>query len=296
MSTTLRAILLAATVLASTPAMAADAPAPKDYTIVKYNGDDIKLSEVLETWKSLFPGGNAPDFNTFDESIRQNVLRGLISERLIYQEAVKAGFDKSPEVEKRLAELKKQVVMQAFMEKKSESLTTDEELKAAYDQKVKASVGQEEVKARHILVKTEDEAKKIVAELKKGAAFEKLAKEKSTDKGSGEQGGDLGWFTKDKMVPEFADAAFALKKGEISAPVKTGFGWHVIKLEDRRELKPASFEESKDELKSELAEQSVEKYVQSLLKGANVKYYDENGKEKPFPLEAKPSAAPAESE
>lgn len=276
--------LLASSLIFSTAALAAD------YTVLKYGNEEIKYSDVQETWKTLFPGGNAPDFKSFDENIRQNVLRGMVSEKLLYKEAIKAGYDKNPEVKKRMEEMQRQIVLQAYMESKAKDLVTDAELKKAYEAKVKSTSGQEEVKARHILVKTEEEAKKIYDEVKKGADFEKIAREQSTDKGSGAQGGDLGWFTKDKMVPEFADAAFALKKGEVSQPVKSGFGWHIVKLDDRRTAKAASFEESKDELKNEVAEKAVDGYVASLLKAANVKYYDENGKEQPFDLEPKPSA------
>lgn len=281
-------------VLATTFIFSCQALAAGDYTIVKYGNDEIKYSDVQETWKTLFPGGNAPDFKSFDENIRQNVLRGMVSEKLLYKEAVKAGFDKSPEVKKRMEEMQRQIVLQAYMESKAKEMVTDAELKKAYDEKVKTTSGQEEVKARHILVKTEEEAKKIYDDIKKGGDFEKIAREQSTDKGSGAQGGDLGWFTKEKMVPEFADAAFALKKGDVSQPVKSGFGWHIIKLEDRRTAKAASFEESKEELKNEVAEKSVDNYVGTLLKNANIKYYDETGKELPFDTEPKPAAAGAD--
>ncbi|MBY0407199.1 MAG: hypothetical protein K2Q01_05860, partial [Rickettsiales bacterium] len=199
-SMSIRALLLAATTFIAQPAFAAEEEATektsekldektaaskpaaeaKDYTVLKVGSEDIKNSEVLDTWKSLFPGGQAPDFASFDENIRQNVLRGIASERLIYNEAVKAGFDKNAEVKKRLAQLEKQVVMQAFMENKAKTLVTDEQLRASYADKVAAAKGQEEVRARHILVASEDEAKKLAEQLKKGADFEKIAKEKST--------------------------------------------------------------------------------------------------------------------
>ncbi len=306
MKNTLRSCLLVAASLLAFPAFAEDAkpaateaakpaaepaksavpatPATpaKDYTIINLGGEEIKLSEVLEIWKGLFKSDTAPDFATFDETVRQNVLRGLVSEKLIYKEAIKAGFDKKDEVKKRLENIQKQLVTQTFIEDKAKNLVTDEQIKSAYDAKIAASKGEEEVKARHILVASEDEAKKIAAELKKGGDFEKLAKEKSSDKGSGANGGDLGWFSKDKMVAEFADAAFKLKKGEVSAPVKSSFGWHIIKLEDRRPLKPASFEESKEAIKAELTGKAVQGYIEGLLKAANIKYLDENGKEKDF--------------
>jgi len=296
----IRALLLAATALTAFPALAEDAkpdaakekptaaaPAEsgKDFTIIKLGNDgEVKNSEVIDIWKGLFPGGSAPDFNSFDENIRQNVLRGVISEKLIYSEAVKAGVDKDPDVKKRVAAVEKQVVMQAFMEQKAKDLVTDEQLKAAYAEKQAAAKGQEEIKARHILVPTEEEAKKISEELKKnkGATFEKIAKEKSTDKGSGVNGGELGWFTKEKMVPAFADAAFKMKKGEISDPVKTDFGWHVIQVEDRRPLQIASFDDMKESLKNEVANKAVQTYVEGLLQKAEIKYYGPDGKEKPF--------------
>jgi peptidyl-prolyl cis-trans isomerase C len=321
MKTAIISSLLIATSFLTSPAMAqdskatADKPAAdakpaapaKDYTVINLDGEEIKNSDILEIWKGLFQGATAPDFATFEEPVRQNVLRGVISEKLIYKEAVKAGVDKNEDVKKRIENLRKQIIMQSFIENKAKSLVTDDKIKAAYDEKVAESKGQEEVKAKHILVAGEDEAKKIYDELKKGADFEKIAQEKSTDKGSGANGGELGWFSKDKMVPEFADAAFKLKKGEISHPVKTAFGWHIIKLEDRRPLKPATFEESKEAIRAELTNKAVQDYVESLLKSASIKYYDANGKEKEFsrtllqprnseakPEDSAPQATPAE--
>lgn len=308
MKPSLRALLAVTTMLAAFPAyaqeaapVAAPAAAPaaaspsKDYTIIKLGNEQIKNSEVLDIWKGLFPGGAAPDFNTFDENIRQNVLRGVISERILYQQAVKEGFDKSEEVKKRLAALEKQVVLQSYMEKKAATLVSDNELRAAYAEKIAGLKGEEEVKASHILVSTEAEAKDVIKQLaKKGASFEKIAKEKSTDKGSGSNGGDLGWFTKEKMVPEFADAAFKLKKGETSEPVKTAFGWHIIKLEDRRPVTVPTFEEQKESLRSDATNKAVQTYVEGLLKTADIKYFDENGKEKDFPRTMAPMSAPAQ--
>src|SRR5688572_26536116 len=161
-------------------ALSTAAWAAADYTILKYNNEEIKFSEVQETWKTLFPGGNAPDFKSFDENIRQNVLRGLVSEKLLYKEAIKAGFDKNPVVKKRMEDMQRQIVLQSYMEEKAKELVTDAELKKAYDEKVKTTAGAEEVKARHILVKTEEEAKKIAEQVKKGTDFEKLAREQST--------------------------------------------------------------------------------------------------------------------
>ena len=315
MKTTLSALLITTALFAApafaqeAPAAAPDAAAPaasapagsKDFTIIKLGAEDIKNSEVVDIWKGLFPAGAAPDFANFDENIRLNVLRGIVSERLVYQQAVKEGFDKSEEVKKRIAQLQKQVVMQAFMEQKAKTLVSDSELHKAYDTKVAEMKGNEEVKARHILVADEPTAKDVAKQLKKGGDFEKIAKEKSTDKGSGANGGDLGWFTKEKMVPEFAEAAFKMKKGEVSAPVKTAFGWHIIQVEDRRAVQPPSFDEMKESLRAEAANKAVQGYVEGMLKTADIKYFAADGKTKDFPRtlapaagEAAPAAAPAQ--
>jgi peptidyl-prolyl cis-trans isomerase C len=263
------------------PATESASVAPvKDYTIINLDGEDIKYSDVIEIWNGLFAGNVAPDFATFDEKIRQNVLRGLVSERLIYKEAIKDGYDKNEALVKRIEKVKKQLIMQGFMEEKSKALVTDDKVKESYAKKLADSKGQEELKARHILLDTEEAAKKLSDSLKKGGDFEKLAMEKSTDKGTGEKGGELGWFSKDKMVAEFYDAAFKLKKGEVSAPVKTSFGWHIIKLEDRRPVEIESFEKSKKAIETELGVLAAQTYVENLLKAASVKYFDENGKEK----------------
>ena len=300
MKSTLRALLMTSAILASSAALAQQSPAPPstpstapDYTILKLGTEEIKSSEVMEIWKNLFPNGAAPDFASFDENIRLNVLRGVVSERLIYQQAIKDGYDKSEEVKKRLAALQKQVIMQTFMEYKARELVTDADLRKAYEAKVADLKGVEEVKARHILVATEAEAKELAKQLKKGADFDKLAKDKSTDKGSGKEGGDLGWFIKDKMVPEFAEAAFKMKKGEISDPVKSAFGWHVIKLEDRRAVKVPAYEEMKDSLVAELSNKAVQAYVEGMLKSADIKYYAADGKQKDFPRTLVPAAGEA---
>ncbi len=122
-------------------------------------------------------------------------------------------------------------------------------MRKVYDEAIGQMKKEPEVRARHILVETEDEAKAVVAELKKGADFAELAKTKSKDPGSAD-GGDLGYFTKDQMVPEFSEVAFKLDKGALSDPVKSQFGWHVIKVEDKRERQPPEFDKVKDQLES----------------------------------------------
>ncbi len=134
---------------------------------------------------------------------------------------------------------------------------------------------EQEVHARHILVATEEEAKEIEAELKKGADFATLAKEKSKDPSGAANGGDLGYFTKDQMVPEFAEAAFKLDKGQISDPVHTQFGWHIIKVEDKRTKPTPTFEEVKPQLDNYVARRAQEELVDNLRKSAKIERLDQ---------------------
>jgi peptidyl-prolyl cis-trans isomerase C len=135
-------------------------------------------------------------------------------------------------------------------------------------------------------VATEDEAKALIAEIKKGAAFDKLAKEKSTDKASGAEGGDLGWFKKSDMVKEFADAAFDLKKGDMTeTPVKTQFGYHVIQVDDRRKAPPPAYEELADQLREEMAREAVTAQLDLMRSGAKIEKFNIDG--------SKPDVAPA---
>lgn len=270
----------AAILTVTTALFAATAFAASDYVILEVGGKEIKKSEVTAIWQGLFPPKAAPDFDKVEEPIRQNVLRGVISEYLLLDEALKAKADQAPEVVKQIEDAKRKLVVRHFIENKSKGLVSDAEIKAAYDDNVAKHGDEEEVRARHILVDSEAKAKDIKKKLENGAAFEKLATEQSSDPGSKKQGGDLGYFTQDKMVPEFAKAAFALKKGEVSDPVKTNFGWHIIKVEDRRKVTPPKFETVKESIKAQLAEKKLGEYVNKLLDAQPIKYFGADGKEK----------------
>ncbi len=200
----------------------------------------------------------------------QQLLEELIRREIIVQQAEKEGLDKTPEFQAKLNEIKTSLLTQAYLQDYlKKHPVTDEELKAEYD----AMIGQQggtEFKARHILVKSKDEADKIIAELNKGADFAKLAKEKSTGP-SGPQGGDLGWFTADKMVKPFSDAVMALEDGKYTTePVKTQFGWHVILREESRKQTPPPFEAVKMQLQPMLQRKKVQQLLEDLKKQAKV--------------------------
>lgn len=268
-------------ILLSGPALAQTAAAPADdYVMMKVGTQDVTAQEVARMWAGLFPPGMAPDLNSIKPEMREKILRGVMTERLLLQEALKQGVDKSDAVQKELEEVKRKLVVRHFLEAKTADIG-DKELKAEYDTLVKGMRDQKEVRARHILVATEKEAKQAKAKIG-DKNFEEVAKEYSKDPGSAKEGGDLGYFTKDKMVKEFADAAFALKKSEVSDPVKSSFGWHIIKVEDVRAASVPTFSDVKESLRSKLQEKRLDAYIRGLVTRAEVKLYDAKGKEIPF--------------
>ncbi len=276
MRTLLSTAAVALTLAFSAPAFA------DDFVMMKVNKQDVTQSEVQAMWEGLFPAGSAPALDSMKPDMRDKVLRGIMTEKLLLAEAEKAGIDKSAVVEKQLAELKKKLVVKAFLDQKTAAMISEADLKREYDALVSSTRNQQEARARHILVPTEKEAKDVQKQLANGKSFEEVARDYSKDPGSASQGGDLGYFTKDKMVNEFADAAFKLKKGEVSDPVKSQFGWHIIKLEDLRKVTPPTYNEAKEALRARLQDKKLGDYVKGLVKKADVTLYDAKGKEVAF--------------
>ena len=178
------------------------------------------------------------------------------------QAAIDAKLDQTEDFVRRLSYAKDKLLLEAYLAAETKKQVTEEKMRKLYEDSIKAMKPEMEIKARHILVPTEDEAKTIAAKLKAGEDFAKLAQEFSKDPGSGKEGGDLGWFTTDRMVPEFGEAASKMKPGQVSDPVKTQFGWHIIKVEDVREKKPPTFEEVKDQV-----QQFLDRQVQTEIIG-----------------------------
>ncbi|MDN4591014.1 peptidylprolyl isomerase [Xenophilus aerolatus] len=195
----------------------------------------------------------------------------VIAREVFMQEAQKKGLDATDEFKAQM-ELARQAILirQLFEDYRKANPVSDADIKAAYDKLVAANSGKE-YKARHILVATEDEAKKVIADLKKGAKFEDLAKKLSKDPGSGANGGDLDWTNPAGLVPEFSQAMIKLKKGETTqVPVKSEFGWHVIRLDDVREQSFPKLEEIKPQLAQQLQQQKLQEYQESLRSKAKV--------------------------
>ncbi len=198
------------------------------------------------------------------DKLKENVVIGEI----LYQEALKQKLDQDAKVKVGIAFAERNALVTALLERTVEARTTDEAIKKWYDDHA-VQFARPQAKARHILVADEAEAKAIFAEVTAApATFADVAMKKSTDKGSAKEGGDLGWFEKQRMVPEFADAVFAGKKGDIIGPVKTKFGYHVIEIEEMRESVPV--EEVKDKIKEQLRNEVIEGYIDELKKASTI--------------------------
>ena len=244
-------------------------PNPKtvnDTVVASVDGTKIYASDIVQLYQGL------PDRyrQVPMAQIADQLLERLIDQTVLANAARKAGLDKSSTIERRIKMLIDGVLQQAYIEANIGTYLSDEMLKEEYRKRVAELRTDEEIRARHILLKTEDEAKKVIAELQKGADFAEAAKKHSTGP-SGVKGGDLGFFSKGMMVPEFQNAAFAMKDGEIStSPVKTQFGWHIIKVEERRKSEPPSFDQMAAELRRDMNQKAHQSIIDEQRKKAKI--------------------------
>jgi peptidyl-prolyl cis-trans isomerase C len=277
-------IALACAVMLSAPIGAGPRVAfaqDSDPVVARVNGVDIRESDLAFAEEEI--GSNIPSIPP--EQKRDYLINYLADVIVLSQAAEEQKLADRPDVKHRLAFDRNRLLMEALLQNVGKSALSDSAEHQVYDEAIKQVKNEEEVHARHILVPTEDEAKAIVAQLKGGADFATLAKEKSKDPGAAE-GGDLGYFTKDQMVPEFADVAFKLDKGQISDPVKTQFGWHVIKVEDKRVKPTPTFEQVKPQIENYVAHRAQAEMVENLRKTAKIERLDK-------PVAADPSLNPA---
>ncbi len=288
-STAAALALGAAAVLAFAGAASAE---PK--VLATVNGQPITEEELAVAMADIGPG--LPQ--KLEGAARQKyVLDYLIDLKLAAAKAQAEKLDQSPDFAKKLAYYRDKLAMEELLGSIAKAATTEEAERKAYDEAAKAEPPQAEIHARHILLPTEDDAKKALARVKAGEDFAKVANELSKDTAG--DGGDLGWFTKDRMVPEFSEAAFKLKKGEISDPVKTQFGWHVIQVEDTRTKTFPPFEQLKDQAARYVAQKAQSEAVGSLHAAAKIQLFDADGKpiaEAPTVPAPAPAPAPAQGE
>ena len=250
---------------------------PGDTVVARVDGVELRLSDVEAAQKNLPPQAQKLPL----DQIYPILLDRLVDGALITEAGRKEHLDDDADVQSRLKRYEDRLVQEAYINRAVKQAETEDRLKARYQTLLKEKAPHEEVHARHILLATEAEAKSVIAELDKGADFAALAKKYSTDPAA-QSGGDLGYFGHDDMVKEFADAAFALSPGQYSkTPVKTEFGWHVIKLEDRRVGKPPSFEEAREELSRDIAHEVIDAKLQELRGAAKIEEFGLDGRPLP---------------
>ncbi len=240
-----------------------------DKTVATVNGYEIKTSEVRMAFDDVI--GQLPNMPA---KLRfPFVVEFLIERHLLAQVAAKEGTAESDDYKRRLAAYQAKALRDSYLALKISPSVTEEEIKAAYDKESAKVTQTERIRARHILVATEKEANDIEEKLKAGAKFEDLAKQYSLD-GSKDYGGDLGYFTAPEMVAEFSKVAFALKQGEVSAPVKTDFGWHIIRLDDRKMGAAQPYDQVKSAIRNVLVRDKVQALLASLQGTAKVEIVD----------------------
>lgn len=260
------AATLAAAFTFHTPLFAQD-----DAVVAKVGGVEIHQSDLDTAMANL-----SPQYQQLPEDQKKvAALSQVIDIKLVAKKAEAAGLQNSDDFKKRMAFLQERELHNAYLRDQFDKLKP-EEVKARYDKEVAAMPKEEEIHARHILVKTEDEAKDIIKQLDAGKDFTELAKEKSEDS-SKSDGGDLGYFTKGRMVPEFEQAAFALEKGAYTkTPVKSQFGYHVIKLEDKRDAQPPAFDQVEPQVRQIVMQEKYSSIIDEAKKDQKVEITDEN--------------------
>lgn len=265
------AALLAAAFFGWLPAAvhAQDKPA-SDKVVATINGKSITNADLKVAEDEI-----GQDMGTMPEAQKKtSLLEFLIDNQLFAEAAESEKLAQGPEFETRLNYLKRRALREIYFEKIIKGGVTDADARKIYDEQVKLLKPEEEIQARHILVETEDKAKELKEKISGGGDFTALAKENSKDPGSKDDGGNLGYFGKGQMVPPFEEAAFKLAKGEVSDPVKTQFGWHLIKVEDRRTRQPPAFDIVKDRIVQSLLLQKAQQSATSLRANAKIEYVD----------------------
>ncbi len=254
--------LAALAVLFAATACNAQSAAP----VAKVNGVNIPQSR-LDLLLKASNGKGQPD----TPEVRNRLREALITREVMAQEAVKKGLDKNADVATALDLQRQEVLVNAYVQDYFKSNPINEDSMKKEYERIKSQLGEKEYKARHILVKSEDEAKQLIAQIKKGGNFEKLAAEKSEDQGSKVRGGDLDWSAPGRYVKPFSDALVKLKKGQLTeAPVQSPFGWHVIRLDDERPFKAPGYEELKPNLQQRMQQQALDKVIGDLRAKAKI--------------------------
>jgi len=266
-----------ATIFLSATLLSNIAFADDDKIVASYKGGDVKESQIMELLRPSLesqPGGKDKKFSDFDRTTQEAIIHGYIQIKLLDQEIKVSDIESSPEVQKALSTSKDNIIRKAFVERQVKSSIDPKIIDAKYAELVNSLKGKEEVKVSHILydnsAQGEAQAKKAKQRLSKGEKFATLAKE-SKDESSKANGGEIGYIRQGQLVPEFEEKALSMKINEISEPVKTQFGYHIIKVLDKRPVKIPSLDEIKNQIITKLEAEAVQKYMSDLESKAEIK-------------------------
>lgn len=230
-------------------------PEPIPENVVAMVGDEQITIEQIHDFVDEIPQLKEVPF----EQVYPKMLELVINNKLVEMGAAEMGIPEHPEIKKMVRIATDQIITQAYLAQLLDKAVTEKDLQDLYNEQVKAFQPKDEIRARHILLGTEEQAQNTLIQLQAGADFASLANQKSLDKNAPD--GELGYFTKEMMIPEFAEAVFKMQKGELSAPVQTAFGWHIIQVLDRRQTQPPSFESQKDKLRQGAMERKLPKIL-----------------------------------
>jgi len=268
--TAIRVLSFVAATLVGVAAMASVGLSQDNRVVVTINGKAITEGELnLANAEIGAELGNVPE-----ETKRRVLIEFMIESQLLAEAADSAKLGQGPEFEQRTRYWRRRALRDAYFENKIKGAVSDADARSFYDSQVAQMKPEEEIKTRHILVETEEQAKEIREKISHGADFAQMAKEHSKDPGSKDDGGDLGYFARGQMVPQFEEAAFKLQKGDLSEPVQTQFGWHVIQLDDRRQRKPPEFSAVKERLMAAMVHRKAQEVVAELRGKAKIEYVD----------------------
>jgi peptidyl-prolyl cis-trans isomerase C len=245
-----------------------------DPVVALVNNFKFYKSDIERARKQLLP--EAQEYSK--AAVYQYLLKNLIDTHLVVAAARKEGLERRSKIIKQVRRNEDRILHQAYLDERIAGILSDKQLKERYQTYLKSSLATEEIRASHILVQTREQAIEVIRQLNKGADFANLAKNISTGP-SRKQGGDMGYFTRERMVPSFSKAAFATSLGEFTPePIKTQFGWHIIKVEDKRILKPKSFDQVKMQLRKKMIKDLVDSIASELRKSAKVETFGPDGK------------------
>ncbi|WP_207537709.1 peptidylprolyl isomerase [Sabulicella rubraurantiaca] len=291
---------------APTPPAAAPAaatPADADPVLARVDGQEIRLSEVMETAAEALPAElrNVPPATLralLPPQVFGQLVDRAVTDRVLVAAARREGLERDEDVRRRVRAFEEGELRDALLRREIVPKLTDEALRARWERDRAGRPAEEEVRARHILVREEADARAIIGEIQRGANFEEVARRRSTDPAGRSNGGDLGFFRRNDMVPEFATAAFNLQPGQMTPnPVRSQFGWHVIRVEERRTGQGPGFDESREAVRQSMIEEEVQAMITRLRQAARVEIVEPPApagvQADPPPRPGAPSASPA---